>query len=192
MGTPAVALKLQQAITGSLIRRVICSIPKSRPHMGDLSEFPLITRAFLKAYRWREIDPVPWSPLRRPLSETSVALVSTAGLVLPSQEPFDDTVKGGDYTFRVIPRDIDPKTLIDTQRSKSYDHSGIHEDVNLAFPMERLRELRDEGLIGEVASRHLSFMGSITAPGRLVRETAPAAARILAEDGVGAALLVPV
>ena len=160
--------------------------------MGDTSEFSLTTRAFLMTYRWREIDPVPWSPLRAPLSQTSVALVSTAGLVLPSQEPFDDDIKGGDYSFRVLPRDADLKTLIDTHRSKSYDHSGVHDDPNLAFPLDRLRELQAEGRVGEVAPRHLSFMGSITAPARLTRETAPAAARVLAEDHAGAAILVPV
>jgi hypothetical protein len=35
-------------------------------------------------------------------------------------------------------------------------------------------------------------MGSITAPGRLTRDTAPVAARRLRDDGVDAALLVPV
>ena len=40
--------------------------------------------------------------------------------------------------------------------------------------------------------RHLSFMGSITAPGRLVKYTAPEAVRTLVDDAVDAALLIPV
>ena len=56
----------------------------------------------------------------------------------------------------------------------------------------RLRELGRSGRIGSVNHRHISFMGSITAPGRLVKQTAPEAARLLAADGVDAALLVPV
>ena len=65
-------------------------------------------------------------------------------------------------------------------------------DPNLAFPLDRARELAALGLVGSLNRRHLSFMGSITAPGRLVRHTAPEAARLLVEDGVDVALLVPV
>jgi D-proline reductase (dithiol) PrdB len=158
----------------------------------DFRDLPLTTRAFLAAYRWRRIDPVPWTPLRKPLAECTVALVSTAGLVPPDQAPFDDGVKGGDASFRILDSGVDLATLVDTHRSKSYDHAGIHADANLAFPLTRLRELAREGAIGSVSERHLSFMGSITAPSRLVRETAPAAAEVLVRAGVDVALLVPV
>jgi D-proline reductase (dithiol) PrdB len=160
--------------------------------MGDLSEFALPTRLFLRAYRWRRIDPVPWTPLERPLAHCRLALVSSAGLVTPGQPPFDEAVRGGDPSFREIPADADPRSLIDTHRSESFDHAGIAADANLALPLERVRELAASGRIGSVNRRHLSFMGSITAPGRLVRDTAPAAARALVDDGVDVALLVPV
>jgi D-proline reductase (dithiol) PrdB len=160
--------------------------------MGDLSEFALPTRLFLRAYRWRRIDPVPWTPLERPLAHCRLALVSSAGLVTPGQPPFDEDVRGGDPSFREIPADADPRSLIDTHRSESFDHAGIAADANLALPLERVRELAASGRIGSVNRRHLSFMGSITAPGRLVRDTAPAAARALVDDGVDVALLVPV
>jgi D-proline reductase (dithiol) PrdB len=160
--------------------------------MGDTSEFSLSIRLFLKAYRWRRIDPVPNAPLRKPLAESRLALVSTAGMVAPGQKPFDDTVKGGDWSFREIPADIDPQTLIDTHRSESFDHTGLAEDPNLGFPVDRVRELADRGRIGAVNHRHLSFMGSITAPGRLQKETAPEAAEMLVADEVDVALLVPV
>jgi D-proline reductase (dithiol) PrdB len=160
--------------------------------MGDISEFSFVVRAFLKAYRWRRIDPIPWSPLRKPLAESTVAIVTTAGLVRPDQEPFDDGVKGGDSSFRVIPAATDVASLIDTHRSETFDHSGIREDPNLAFPLDRLRELERDGRIGRVSKRHMSFMGSITAPGRLIRDSAPAAAELLVADGVDVALLVPV
>ena len=160
--------------------------------MGDTSEFSLATRAFLKVYPWRRIDPIPWTPLRKPLAEAKVAIVTTAGLVMQDQEPFDDDVKGGDYSFRVIPHDADVASLIDTHRSETFDHSGIQSDPNLAFPLDRLHELARDGRIGSVSERHLSFMGSITAPARLMRDSAPAAAQLLVEDGVDVALLVPV
>ncbi len=160
--------------------------------MGDLGELSLPVRAFLKVYRWRRIDPVPWSPLRKPLAESNVALVTTAGLVLPDQPPFDDGVKGGDASFREIPADADVRSLIDAHRSDTFDHAGIAADPNLAFPLDRLHELARDGVVGRVNRRHLSFMGSITATARLVKERAPEAARLLVEDGVDAALLVPV
>ncbi len=160
--------------------------------MGDLSEFPLNVRLFLRAYRWRRIDPVPWTPLAKPLTRCRIALVSSAGFVLPGQEPFDEKKRGGDPSFREIPGSVDVATLLDTHRSQSFDHSGMRSDANLVFPLDRLRELSESGRIGRVNRRHFSFMGSLTATGTFVRETAPAAARLLAEDGVDVALLVPV
>ena len=109
--------------------------------VGDLSEFSLPVRAFLKVYRWRRIDPLPWAPLRKPLAESNVALVTTAGLVLPDQPPFDDNMNGGDASFREIPADADVRSLIDAHRSETFDHAGIAADPNLAFPLDRLREL---------------------------------------------------
>ncbi len=160
--------------------------------MGDQSEFRFSIRAFLKAYPWRRIDPVPWTPLKKPLAVCRLALVSSAGFVLPTQAPFDESIKGGDPSFREIPAGADVKTLVDTHRSESFDHTGIQRDPNLAFPIDRVRELVLAGRIASVNHRHISFMGSITAPGRLTRDTAPQAARLLVEDGVDVALLVPV
>lgn len=160
--------------------------------MGRMSEFSIGVRAMLMLYRWRRIDPVPWATPDKPLSASRLGLVSSAALVLPGQEPFDERVKGGDWSLRVIPSDVDPRVLVETHRSESFDRAGLEVDRNLVFPVERLREMELEGAIGSLAPRVLSFMGSITAPGRLVKETAPRAADLFEEDGVDVALLVPV
>ena len=160
--------------------------------MGDLSEFQTGMRLFLKAYPWRRIDPVPWTPLRRPLADSKLALVSSAGFVMPDQEPFDGSRRGGDPSFREIPSDADPSILVDSHRSQTFDHSGMQRDANLAFPLDRARELVASGRIASLARHHLSFMGGITAPGRLTKQTAPAAVSRLVADGVDVALLVPV
>jgi D-proline reductase (dithiol) PrdB len=68
----------------------------------------------------------------------------------------------------------------------------MRRDPNLAFPIDRVRELAAAGRIGAVIHRHLPLMGSITAPGQLIRDTAPGAARRMVADGVDIALLVPV
>ena len=160
--------------------------------MAALEELSLTVRLFLKSYPWRRIDPVPWTPLRKPLAESRLALVSSAGFVLPGQERFQANLAGGDGSFREIPADAGLSTLIDSHKSQSFDHAGMDQDPNLAFPLDRARELVERGRIGSLNPRHLSFMGSITAPGRLVRDHAPEAARRLVEDGVDVALLVPV
>jgi D-proline reductase (dithiol) PrdB len=160
--------------------------------LGDLSEFQTTTRLFLKAYPWRRIDPVPWTPLRRPLAISALALVSSAGFVMPGDQPFDTSRRGGDPSFREIPSDADPSILVDSHRSQTFDHGGMQRDVNLAFPLDRARELVASRRIGSLTPHHLSFMGGITAPGRLAKQTAPAAVSRLVAEGADVALLVPV
>lgn len=160
--------------------------------MASYADLPLKWRTLAQLYPWRRIDPVPWTPLRRPLRECRVALVSTAGLVPPGAPRFDAEIVGGDTSYRVIPGDIDVRALVDTHRSEAFDHAGMVRDPNLAFPLDRLRELVDAGRVGALNHRHLSFMGSISVTGPLVKQTAPEAARLLVEDGVEGALLVPV
>lgn len=159
------------------------------PQLSDLS-FPL--RTFLRAYRWQRLDPVPMARLAKPLGECRVALVSSAGLVVPGDRPFDPGVKGGDWGYRLIPVDVEVGSLEEHHRSNSFDHAGIEADRGVALPLDRLRELAAGGEIGEVAPRHVSLMGSVTAPSRLKKKTAPAVAELLAEDQVDVALLVPV
>ncbi len=160
--------------------------------MGELGEFPRKWRLFLRAYRWRRIDPVPWTQLAKPLSECRLTLVSSAGFVLPGQAPFDETIRGGDPSFREIPSDTDPATLVETHRSELFDHAGLARDPNLGFPIARVRELAERGRVGAVSPFHLSFMGSITAPARFTRDSVPEAVRRLLPESVDVALLVPV
>jgi D-proline reductase (dithiol) PrdB len=99
---------------------------------------------------------------------------------------------GGDYSFREISLETNLDTLQIAHKSDAFDHSGIESDKNLALPLDLLRELKTESRIGDVAPRHYSLMGSISAPARLVSITAPEIARRLAEDGVDGVLLTPV
>ncbi len=160
--------------------------------MPQLSELSFALRTFLRAYRWKRLDSVPAARLDKPLGQCRVALVSSAGLVVPGDRPFDAGVKGGDWGYRLIPGDIDVGCLEEHHRSDSFDHAGIEADRNVALPLDRLRELAAVGEIGEVAPRHVSLMGSVTAPGRLRKKTAPAAAELLTEDHADVVLLVPV
>ena len=160
--------------------------------MADLSELPLKYRLFLKTYRWRRIDPVPWTPLKKPLRECRLVLVSSAGIVTSDQKPFDNAIRGGDPSIREIPVDVEVADLMETHRSEAFDHQGIRRDPNLAFPIDRLRELTEAGRIGSLNHRHLSLMGSVTAPGRLIKKTIPLVVPQLVSDDVDIALLIPV
>lgn len=160
--------------------------------MARFSQLGLKDRILMTAYPYRRADWTPGARLGKPLSQCRIAVVTTAALYQPDQEPFDEAFRGGDYTYRVISRDCDLSSLKLGHRSHSFDHSGVLSDKNLALPLDRFRELQREGAIGELNHRHFSFMGSITAPGRLVSQTAPECAAMLAEDAVDAVFLTPV
>ena len=160
--------------------------------MARLSDLKFKNRLYMQAYPYRHIDWRPGAQLRKPLSESKIAVVTSAAFYGADQEPFDPAVRGGDYSYREVPEDVTLETLRIGHKSDAFDHAGIEKDKNLALPLDRLRELKREGVIGEVAKRHYSLMGSITAPGRLVNITAPEIARKLTEDGVDGVLLTPV
>ena len=156
------------------------------------ADLPLRYRFLLRTYRWRRAEAVPAARRARPVTEARVALVTSAGFVAPGDTPFDLDLTGGDASFRTIAGDAPLDALSMYHKSDAYDPAPITQDRNVAFPLDRLRALATAGAIGDVAPRHLSFMGSITRPERLIAEYAPAAATQLAGDGVDIALLVPV
>jgi D-proline reductase (dithiol) PrdB len=160
--------------------------------MASFSELSLSERLFLLGYRFRRVDPIPWAGAGKPLCQARVALISTGGVFLPEQEPFDPSCRGGDFTYREIPSDTDVSRLRIGQRSQAFDHCGFERDRNLAFPLARLSEMAGRREIGSLSPRAISVMGSITATGRFVRSTVPAIAECLRQDGVEAALLIPV
>ena len=162
--------------------------------MAELHELSLKDRIYMEAYRHGRFAPVRVAAtrLRIPIAEARIAVVTTAGLRLPDQETFDLADPMGDPTFREIPAEVDLAALVVDHRSGAWDRSGVLADANVALPLARLRELGAAGEIGPLATHHLSFMGSIVGPRRLIEETAPAAARRLAEAGTEIALLTPV
>ncbi len=160
--------------------------------MVRIRDLALRHRLFMHTYRWRTLDPVPVTERSKPLEECVVALVSSAGLVVPGDRPFDSDIKGGDWSWRTVPSDAEVQSLEEHHRSDAFDHSGIERDRNIGLPLDRLHELAAHGVIGAVAPRHVSVMGSITAPGRFQRDTVPEIVDRLTGDHVDVALLVPV
>ena len=114
---------------------------------------------------------IPYTPNRHPLSETTVALVTTAGVHLRSQEPFNPE---GEKDFRVIPGDAATSDLMISH--PFYDHTDADRDVNCVFPLDRLRELAADKLIAAVSNIHVGWMGTSPRLKEVYEETAPAIA----------------
>ncbi len=134
---------------------------------------------------------MPWTPFNGKAAASRVALVTTAGVHLKGDAPFNMRDPAGDPGFRQLPADAAPGSWKITHNY--YDHSDADQDINVVFPFERLRELAALGEIGSVNARHFSFMGHILPPHlqTLIRVTAPQVARLLKQDGVDIALLTP-
>ena len=161
--------------------------------MASIFKLDNLYRFFMKAYPVKSYDGTPPNtPLRKALNQCRVALITTAGLHLQEQKSYNDRIIGGDCSYREIPNTIETQVLALGHRSKAFDASGTESDINLVFPLDRFRELESEGKIGSLNERHFSFMGSITKPKPLIRQTAPEVAKLLKSDGVDVAFLTPV
>ncbi|MCB1743129.1 MAG: selenoprotein B glycine/betaine/sarcosine/D-proline reductase, partial [Gammaproteobacteria bacterium] len=96
-----------------------------------------------------------------PLARRKVALVTTAGLQVRGDLPF----RAGSSDYRVIPRDTPAADIVMSHLSVNYDRTGFQEDINVVLPVDRIRELHEQGVVGALAEYDYSFMGaaSITA-----------------------------
>lgn len=143
-------------------------------------------------YRWAErVETPPWVEISKPLRSAKVALVGSGGVYRTGQIAFhtkDDT------SIRVIDRDTAAEDL--RIAHFAYDQTDARTDPNCVFPLERLRELTDQGVIGGVSPRHFGFMGGIYSTRRLLETTAELLkAELLAMQEAGeldVVLLVPV
>lgn len=121
-----------------------------------------------------------------PLAERRIAIITTAGLHRSNDKPFAPGM--GEY--RIIPDDIDMRDLVMSHVSTNFDRTGFFQDLNVVFPIERLRELARQGAIGSIAKRHYAFMGA-TPPGAM-EAVASDLATILKDDKVDGLLLAGV
>ncbi len=124
----------------------------------------------------------PWAPFTKELSQARIAALSTGGVYVEGQPPFD---VGGDWSYREIPLE----TPLERFRvaHTHYDTNGIAEDIDTVLPVHRLLELESEGIIGEALTPTFSFMGYIPDPSGLMETTGPEVAQRLKErevDGV--------
>ena len=137
-------------------------------------------------YRWVENADAPWIPLTKPLNESRVALVSSAGIYLKGQTPFhtkDDT------SIREIPKSA--LTGDFSVNHFGYRMDGAERDPNCVFPLKQLQTLEEEGFIGEMAETAYTFMGGIYSSRRVREELAPQLVERALAAGADLVYLVP-
>ncbi|MDQ6674220.1 MAG: glycine/betaine/sarcosine/D-proline family reductase selenoprotein B [Chloroflexota bacterium] len=159
-----------------------------------------LRRPLLEAKQWSEamrdvprlldLAPAEPRPLARPLNECTVALVTSAGITQSGQAPMDGENIEGDYTIRLL----DSDTPVSELRiwHTHFDVTAAQQDINVVYPIDRLKELAADGTIARVASPSLSFMGYFSNVFRMRDEVAPAIVAGVQATGADAAVLVPV
>lgn len=123
-----------------------------------------------------------------PLPKCRVAIITTAGLHRHGDVPFTEGPAQADY--RVIPGDANAADLTMSHNSINFDRTGFQQDINVVFPIDRLRELAAQKVIGSVADFHYSFMGAL--PPKTLEPRGRALAGLLKQDKVDAVILTPV
>lgn len=129
----------------------------------------LLARAFTRwpflGRLWSKVSPiaastdVPWTPMSKPLTACRVCLITTGGLHLKTDQPFNMDDPRGDPTFRVIPAAATQADLAITHNY--YDHGDADRDFDILLPLDRVRELTLAGHLGGASPSHYSFMGHI-------------------------------
>lgn len=137
----------------------------------------------------RDHKDMPAADLKKPLNECKAALVSTAGVHLLTDSPFDVDNPAGDHTIRVIPSDVPEDQLtvthiyIDTKFAKS--------DPTIVFPLPQLKELEADDKIGAVSRIHIGLNGGMLDTTLAEEESIPQVVELFRNEGIDVALLVP-
>src|SRR5690606_13108205 len=150
---------------------------------------------FTKAYQkftmnhMKENKSLPEAFLQKPVSQCKVALVSTAGVHLKSDEPFDVDNPAGDPSFRLIPKDVTEQELtvthiyIDTKFAKT--------DPSIVFPLQQLKKAAADGKIGVASNVNIGLNGGILDTAIAEKDFIPKVVELFNNEGIDAALLVP-
>ncbi|MBI5492176.1 MAG: hypothetical protein HY893_04500 [Deltaproteobacteria bacterium] len=156
-----------------------------------LTRFPSLLDRIVEKTKKTEVSGIPWAPVRKRLSGSKVAIVTTAGVHLRSQTAFDMHDPDGDPTWRELPLSTPGDGYTITH--DYYDHADADRDLNIVFPIDRLKEMKEAGIIGAISEVNFGFMGHIDGPHveTLIKKTAPEIAKRLKTEEVDVVLLTP-
>lgn len=139
-------------------------------------------------YRWFEADSPPaFTSLLKPLANSRLGMISTSGAYVQGQVAYyyqDDT------SIRAIPRDTPLEKIRFSHITENYLVEARH-DPGTVFPLESLRVLQEEGVIGELADNYYSCMGGIYSQKRVERELVPNLTNAIEQQELDLLLLVP-
>jgi len=163
---------------------------KRRPYRSflsyiDLSREYYAAHGYPKPYAWLSHQSVPFTRLEKPLSESKVALVTTADLAKPPGESIQE---------RHLSRKVYAHAAADAPehfytQDLQWDQEATHTDDNDSFmPLTRLAECAAAGKIGSASPR---FYGVVTdySQGKTSKKSAPQILEFCREDGVDAVIL---
>jgi hypothetical protein len=156
-----------------------------------------LRKGFDNPYRYAHFDDGPFTPLSKPVSSSRLMMVSSAGMeFLPDDGPEPMPFKGINIGEKdkaevfSIPSDIPKEKLKYITGAHNRAESDMP-DIDAFFPVTRLRELRDEGLIGSLAENYLRIRPCYSTS-KTMKLDAPEVLKHCREDAVDVALLVPV
>ena len=150
-----------------------------------MQNIPELMQKHLTKLECPTFEAKPWVQ-EKPLRQQCVALVSSAGL----HHRDDRRFAGGETAYREIPGNTAAEDIIMSHVSVSYDRTGFQQDINTIFPLDRMRELAEEGFVGSLAETHYSFMGA-TDPRKMEAEARELGSRLKAAN-VDSVILLPV
>jgi D-proline reductase (dithiol) PrdB len=153
--------------------------------MARMTDLPQATQTNMTNLECPRFETTPFVS-GPPLAERRVAVVTSAGLVRRGERPF----VSGDVDYRVLPADTPANQILMSHVSVNFDRTAFQRDINVVFPLDRLRAMAAAGAIGSLAATHYSFMGATDPRG--MEANARAVAGRLKSDRVDAVLLTPV
>jgi D-proline reductase (dithiol) PrdB len=137
---------------------------------------------------------IPWTPLKKPLAETTFTLMTSSGINMKTDPAFDmererQEPMWGDPTYRKIPKEATETDIDVNHLHVNTDYAK--QDINVVLPIKRFREFETEGVIGALAPTAYSYYGYQMDPSVLLNETMPRVAADMHAEGVEAVLLTP-
>jgi len=137
---------------------------------------------------------IPWTPLSKPLSEATIALVTSAGISLKTDPPFDmerekEDPTWGDRSFRTIPKKAAEEDINVNHLHINTEY--ILQDMNVMLPLARMNEFEEEGLIGRLAPTAYSYYGFQWQSTDFLTEAIEPMSETMRAEGVDAVILTP-
>jgi D-proline reductase (dithiol) PrdB len=137
---------------------------------------------------------IPWTPMKKPLSQTTIALVTSGGISLKTDPPFDmeKEKKGifwGDRSYRIIPRGTTEKDI--EANHLHINTKYIRQDINVMLPIARMVEFEQEKIICHLAPSSYSFYGYQWENNDFLKEAIEPISKKMKLEGVEAVLMTP-